>query len=77
MKLFVVISALVTMASAGLAPIVILPSTSALLRSPQLDSAIVQSERLGGNFAYAIAEGQSFQSVSPIYNVCELINKLN
>lgn len=67
MKSFVVIAAaLVSIASAGLTPIVIIPSTSTLLRSPQRDSAIVRSERLGGNFAYAIAEGQSFQSISPI-----------
>lgn len=54
------------MVSAGVGPIVIIPSTSALIRSPQHDSTIIQSERLGGNFAYAIAEGQSFQTVSPI-----------
>lgn len=67
MKIFVVIAALASIASAGLAPIVIIPSqTSTLLRSPALDSAVVQSERLGGNFAYAIAEGQQFQSVAPI-----------
>lgn len=65
MKVFLVISALVSYASAGLAPIVIIPSGS-LLRSPQADSAIIQSERIGGNFAYAIAEGSSFQTVSPL-----------
>lgn len=67
MKIFVVIAALATIANAGLAPIVIIPSAATtLLRSPALDSAVVQSERLGGNFAYAIAEGQQFQSVAPI-----------
>lgn len=53
------------MVSAGVAPIVIIPPQS-LIKSPHRDSAIVQSERLGGNFAYAIAEGQSFQTVSPV-----------
>lgn len=66
MKVLFVISAMVSIASAGVGPIVIIPSTSQILRSPQRDSAIVQSEQLGGNFAYAIAEGQSFQTVSPI-----------
>lgn len=66
MKVLFVISAIVSIASAGVGPIVIIPSTSTLLRSPQRDSAIIQSERLGGNFAYAIAEGQSFQTVSPL-----------
>lgn len=64
MKFFVVIAALASIASAG--PIVIIPSApTTLLRSP-LDSAIVQSERLGGNFAYTIAEGPQFQSIAPI-----------
>lgn len=67
MKFFVVIAALVSIASAGIAPIVIIPSGgTTLLRNPALDSAVVQSERLGGNFAYAIAEGQQFQSVAPL-----------
>lgn len=61
------------MASAGVGPIVIIPSSSALLRSPHRDSAIVQSERFGGNFAYAIAEGQSFQTVSPIISSVSLL----
>lgn len=66
MKVLFVISAIVSIASAGVGPIVIIPSSSStILRSPQRDSAIVQSERLGGNFAYAIAEGQSFQTISP------------
>lgn len=66
MKVLFVISAIVSIASAGVGPIVIIPSSSStILRSPQHDSAIVQSERLGGNFAYAIAEGQSFQTISP------------
>lgn len=66
MKVLFVISAIVSIVSAGVGPIVIIPSSSStILRSPQRDSAIVQSERLGGNFAYAIAEGQSFQTVSP------------
>lgn len=67
MKFFVVIAALASIASAGIAPIVIIPSAgTTLLRNPALDSAVVQSERLGGNFAYAIAEGQQFQSVAPL-----------
>lgn len=65
MKVFILISIVVAIASAGIAPIVIIPSNSALIRSPQHDSAIVQSERLGGNFAYAIAEGEAFRTVSP------------
>lgn len=71
------------MVSAGVAPIVIIPSSQTLIRSPLHDSAIVQSERLGGNFAYAIAEGQSFhQTVSPVIasvslNSLDAISKIN
>lgn len=65
MKVFVVLAALMCVASAGLAPIVIIPSSQALLRTPG-DSAIVRSERLGGNFAYTVAEGQAFRTIQPI-----------
>lgn len=77
MKVLFVISAIVSIASAGVGPIVIIPSSSALIRSPQRDSAIIQSERLGGNFAYAIAEGQSFQTVSPLLASVMCSNRLS
>lgn len=77
MKVLFVISAIVSIATAGVGPIVIIPSSSALLRSPQRDSAIVNSGRLGGSFAYTIAEGQSFQTVSPlIASVMRIILKV-
>lgn len=66
MKVLFVISAIVSFASAGIGPIVIIPSSSSILRSSPFDSAIVQSEQFGGNFGYTIAEGQSFQAVQPI-----------
>lgn len=65
MKVLIVISALISIACAGIAPIVIIPSASPLLRSVAPDSAIVRSDRFGDHFAYYIAEGQSFQTVSP------------
>lgn len=80
MKVLVVISALVAISSGAaikrsVAPIVIINTQpSALLGHPQVaDSAIVQNERLGGNFAYAIAEGSSFQTVSPLVATVRLI----
>lgn len=62
------LSMVVSYACASISPIVIIPSTSTttLLRTPQHDSAIVRSERLGGNFAYAVAEGQAFRAVPPV-----------
>ncbi|XP_014284669.1 uncharacterized protein [Halyomorpha halys] len=51
--------ALVAVAQAGLlAP--------ALIRTPSLDSAIIKSERLGGNFAYSTVEGHAYASVAPV-----------
>ena len=41
------------------------PATT-LVRSPQHDSAVIQSERLGGNFAYSSVEGHAYQAVSPV-----------
>lgn len=35
----------------------------ALVRTPSLDSAVVQSERVGGNFAYSTVEGHAYSPV--------------
>lgn len=63
-----VLSLVVSFACASISPIVIIPSTATttLLRTPQHDSAVVQSERLGGSFTYAVAEGQAFRAVPPV-----------
>ncbi|PSN46325.1 hypothetical protein C0J52_15203 [Blattella germanica] len=37
-----------------------------LVRAPKYDSAIIQSDRLGGNFAYSTAEAHAYAVVSPI-----------
>lgn len=77
MKVFILISTIVAIASAGIAPIVIIPSNPASIRSQQRDSAIVQSERFGGNFAYAIAEGQAFRTVSPVLSGLADVSSFN
>ncbi|XP_063227085.1 nematocyst expressed protein 3-like [Bacillus rossius redtenbacheri] len=48
-------------ASAGL-----LAPSSYLVRTPSLDSAVIKSDRLGGNFAYSSVEGHAYQAVSPV-----------
>ncbi|KAG8238470.1 hypothetical protein J437_LFUL016927 [Ladona fulva] len=58
---FVAFLALVCVASAG----VLYPATT-LLRTPSLDSAVIKSERLGGNFAYSSVEGHSYAAVAPV-----------
>lgn len=35
-------------------------------RAPEFDSAIIQSDRLGGNFAYSTVEGHAYKSIAPI-----------
>merc|ERR1719476_933246 len=37
-----------------------------LVRAPAHDSASIESHRLGGNFAYAVAEAHAFAQVTPI-----------
>lgn len=36
------------------------------VRVPQQDSAIIQSERLGGNFAYSTIEGHAYAALNPL-----------
>ncbi|XP_071447034.1 cuticle protein 16.5-like [Hetaerina americana] len=61
MKYLAVICLVVGVASAGL----IAPVTH-LVRTPSLDSAVIKSERLGGNFAYSSVEGHSYAALTPV-----------
>lgn len=38
----------------------------ALIRTPSLDSAVVKSDRVGGNFAYSTLEGHAYTAVAPV-----------
>ncbi len=38
-----------------------------LVRVPEHDSAIIQSERVGGNFAYSTVEGHAYAAVNPVF----------
>ncbi|XP_046399128.1 uncharacterized protein LOC124165687 [Ischnura elegans] len=60
MKHLAVICLLFAVASAGLIP------ATTFLRTPSLDSAVIKSERLGGNFAYSSVEGHSYAAVAPV-----------
>ena len=42
-----------------------IPSTT-LVRTPEDDVSIVQTDRLGGNFAYSTNEGHAFKEIGPI-----------
>ncbi|XP_037080973.1 larval/pupal cuticle protein H1C-like [Pollicipes pollicipes] len=61
MKVIAVLCASLAYASAGL----IAPATT-LLRAPSHDSAVIQSHRFGGNFAYRTDEAHAFASISPV-----------
>lgn len=50
---------------AGLVPAPVVPAP-ALVRTPSLDSAVIKSDRLGGNFAYSTVEGHAYAAVSPV-----------
>ncbi|GLH03222.1 Cuticle structural protein PCP16.7, post-ecdysial [Gryllus bimaculatus] len=51
---------LAAVASAGIAPV------TTLVRTPSLDSAVIQSDRLGGNFAYSSVEGHAYAAITPV-----------
>ncbi|XP_047117285.1 translation initiation factor IF-2-like [Schistocerca piceifrons] len=61
MKVALVLSCALAVCSAGL-----LAGPAALVRTPSLDSAVIQSDRLGGNFAYSAVEGHAYAAVSPV-----------
>ena len=44
----------------------LLISSSHLVRAPSHDSAIIRSDRQGGNFAYSTAESHAYAAVTPI-----------
>jgi len=43
----------------------VVPATT-LVRAPSHDSAVIRSDRLGGNFAYSVQEGHAYAAVSPV-----------
>ncbi|KAK7865367.1 hypothetical protein R5R35_001857 [Gryllus longicercus] len=61
MKVIAAVLCLAAAVSAG----VVAPATT-LVRTPSLDSAVIQSDRVGGNFAYSTVEGHAYAAVSPV-----------
>jgi len=64
----VALLALVAVASAGVVSPVAYgyAPASYLTRSPAHDSAVIKSDRLGGNFAYSVAESHAYAQPTPI-----------
>merc|ERR1712063_206772 len=48
----------------------LVPATT-LFRAPSHDSAVIRSDRLGGNFAYSVQEGHAYAAVSPVVHSYE------
>ncbi|CAL8098991.1 unnamed protein product [Orchesella dallaii] len=65
MKAVIALLALVAAANAGVLTAGVIPST-VIARAPALDSAVIKSDRLGGNFAYSVAESHAYTATSPI-----------
>lgn len=53
------------MAAAAAAPQGTILPAPALIRTPSLDSAVVRTDRVGGNFAYSTLEGHAYTAVAP------------
>ena len=59
-----VLAAVACVASAG---VIHTPyAATTLVRAPAFDSAVIKSDRLGGNFAYSTAENHAYAAVSPV-----------
>jgi hypothetical protein len=60
--------ALVAVASAGVvSPVAYAPAGATYLtRAPAFDSAVIKSDRLGGNFAYSVAESHAYAAHTPV-----------
>lgn len=66
MKTAILILSVVAAASAHFLPYYA-PAAATYFRTPSLDSSYVESNRVGGNFAYRTVEGHAYQAVPSYY----------
>jgi len=64
MKVFVALFALMAVAHAGV--ISLLPASTHLVRTPSLDSAVVQSDRVNGAFSYSTIENHAYAPIQTV-----------
>ncbi|XP_046806071.1 uncharacterized protein LOC124419702 [Lucilia cuprina] len=62
MKIFILFMMLLGYA---IAASVLVPLTS-VVRTPEDDTAVVESSRVRGNFAYSTVEGHAYKAITPI-----------
>merc|ERR1719411_789781 len=65
MNSFVVFAGLMALAAGSPIPDGTINLAPTLIRAPAHDSASIESHRLGGNFAYAVAEAHAYAQVTP------------
>merc|ERR1719411_2400130 len=65
MNSFVVFAGLMALAAGSPIPDGTINLAPILIRAPAHDSASIESHRLGGNFAYAVAEAHAYAQVTP------------
>ncbi|KAJ9575968.1 hypothetical protein L9F63_007157 [Diploptera punctata] len=61
MKVIICLAAVLCVVRAGF-----VAGPAAVVRAPHFDSAIIKSERLGGNFAWSTAESHAIATVNPV-----------
>jgi len=66
MQTAIVFLAVVAAASAGVVSPVAYAAPTYYTRAPAFDSAVIKSDRLGGNFAYSVAESHAYAAHTPI-----------
>ena len=60
-QVFVCLAAVLCVVSGGY-----VAGPSAVVRAPHFDSAVIKSDRLGGNFAYSHAESHAYATINPV-----------
>ncbi|KAJ9598887.1 hypothetical protein L9F63_026578, partial [Diploptera punctata] len=60
-QVFVCLAAVLCVVSGGY-----VAGPAAVVRAPHFDSAVIKSDRLGGNFAYSHAESHAYAAINPV-----------
>lgn len=71
------LSIVVLLASVAYGHVLPLVTYGAVQPAPQYNTAVVQSDQVGGSFAYSVNEGQAFQEISPIISTVSKTRKMH
>lgn len=70
-----IVVVLASMAYGHVLPLVSYGPATYVQPAPQYNTAVVQSDQVGGSFAYSVSEGQAFQEISPVISTVSETNK--